>query len=142
MNEEPLAKTVLTYGTFDLFHIGHLRLLQRLSAMADRLVVGISSDEFNAIKGKKCTIPYDHRAEIVSNLRMVDSVFPENSWDQKRGDIQRFDVDIFAMGDDWAGKFDDLGDLCEVVYLPRTPEISSTGIKDTLRQAPAIGNQR
>lgn len=124
--------TVLTYGTFDLFHIGHLRLIERLSALGDRLVVGISSDEFNADKGKKAIIPYADRAAIVAAIRGVDVVFPEHAWDQKPGDIQRYGADIFAMGDDWAGKFDELNALCKVVYLPRTAGISSTKIRGQL----------
>lgn len=124
--------TVITYGTFDLFHVGHVRLLRRLRELGDRLVVGVSTDEFNAGKGKTSLMPYAHRAEIVASVRYVDSVFPEDSWDQKRGDIVREGAGIFAMGDDWVGKFDHLGDLCKVVYLPRTRDISSTEIKQLL----------
>ncbi|MBK6800159.1 adenylyltransferase/cytidyltransferase family protein [Novosphingobium sp.] len=124
--------TVLTYGTFDLFHIGHLRLIQRLRALGDRLVVGISTDEFNARKGKQSIIPYADRAAIVAAIRGVDEVFPEHDWSQKADDIQRFGADIFAMGDDWAGKFDDLAQYCSVVYLERTAGISSTKIKGQL----------
>jgi glycerol-3-phosphate cytidylyltransferase len=122
-------KTVITYGTFDLFHIGHLRLLQRLRSLGDRLVVGVSTDEFNALKGKKTVVPYDHRVDIVRAVRHVDQAFPEQRWDQKREDIVREGAHIFAMGDDWMGKFDDLEDLCEVVYLPRTRDVSTTEIK-------------
>ncbi|MFA7241076.1 MAG: adenylyltransferase/cytidyltransferase family protein [Sulfuricellaceae bacterium] len=122
-------KTVITYGTFDLFHIGHLNLLRRLRALGDRLVVGVSSDEFNTIKGKSTIVPYEHRAEILRALRFVDVVFPEQNWEQKREDIIREKAQIFAMGDDWTGKFDDLGDVCDVIYLPRTREISTTDIK-------------
>jgi glycerol-3-phosphate cytidylyltransferase len=127
-----MTKTILTYGTFDLFHVGHVRLLQRLRKLGDRLVVGLSSEEFNAIKGKKTVIPYEFRKEILESCRYVDVVFPENNWDQKRLDIMREQADIFAMGDDWAGKFDDLGDICEVVYIPRTPDISTTDLKKYL----------
>lgn len=130
-----MTKTAITYGTFDLFHIGHLRLLQRLDQLADRLIVGVSTDEFNALKGKKCTIPFAHRAEIVEHLRFVDAVFPENDWEQKRSDVLKYKADIFAMGDDWVGEFDELNDICEVIYLPRTPEISSSGLKLSLSQA-------
>lgn len=126
-------KTVLTYGTFDLFHIGHLRLLERLGALGDRLIVGVSTDEFNATKGKATFIPYAERAEIVANIRCVHSVIPENDWAQKRHDIVRLQADVLGMGDDWAGKFDELKDVCEVIYLPRTAGISSTTIKDTLK---------
>ncbi|GAA7767048.1 MULTISPECIES: adenylyltransferase/cytidyltransferase family protein [Cupriavidus] len=132
-------KTVITYGTFDLFHIGHLNLLKRLRALGERLVVGVSTDEFNALKGKKTTIAYDERAAIVDALSVVDAVFPESSWDQKRADIVRFGADVFGMGDDWAGRFDDLRDICTVVYLPRTPDISTTAIRAQLRE-PALPN--
>lgn len=122
-------KTVITYGTFDLFHIGHLKLLQRLRALGDRLVVGVSTDEFNAIKGKKTVVSFEHRIEIVNAVRYVDATFPEHHWEQKRDDIRREGAAIFAMGDDWVGKFDDLEDICEVVYLPRTRDVSTTEIR-------------
>lgn len=125
--------TVITYGTFDLFHIGHLRLLERLGDLGDRLIVGVSTDEFNAGKGKNCVVPWADRAEIVGAIKGVDLVIAENSWDQKRRDIVEHQVDVFAMGDDWAGKFDDLADLCRVEYLPRTVGISTTGLKEILR---------
>ena len=121
--------TVITYGTFDLFHVGHVNLLRRLRALGDRLVVGCSTDEFNALKGKKTVMPYAHRAEILRSLRHVDHVFPESSWEQKRADIAREGAGIFAMGDDWTGRFDDLGDACEVVYLPRTRDVSTTEVR-------------
>ena len=120
---------MLTYGTFDLFHVGHLRLLERLAQLGDRLVVGVSTDEFNAAKGKKSLIPNADRAAIVGALGIVDEVFPEESWDQKKSDIERFGIDIFGMGSDWQGKFNDLGALCEVVYLERTEGLSSTTIR-------------
>jgi glycerol-3-phosphate cytidylyltransferase len=122
-------KTVITYGTFDLFHVGHLRLLQRLRGLADRLVVGVSTDEFNIVKGKKTVVPFEHRIEIVRAVRYVDDAFPERHWEQKREDIRRESAAIFAMGDDWVGKFDDLEDVCEVVYLPRTRDVSSTELR-------------
>ncbi|MEZ9630691.1 adenylyltransferase/cytidyltransferase family protein [Vibrio breoganii] len=125
-------KTVITYGTFDLFHVGHIRLLKRLSALGDRLIVGISSDEFNALKGKSSFYSYEERAEIVGACQYVNEVFPEHNWQQKRSDIERFNASIFAIGDDWEGKFDELKDLCEVVYLPRTEDISTTEIKRNL----------
>lgn len=124
--------TVITYGTFDLFHIGHVNLLRRLRELGDRLVVGCSTDEFNALKGKQSAMPYEHRAGILRAIRYVDHVFPERTWDQKREDIVREGARIFAMGDDWVGKFDDLGDACEVVYLPRTRDVSTTGIRQVL----------
>ena len=125
--------TVLSYGTFDLFHIGHLNLIDRLSAMGDRLVIGVSTDEFNAGKGKTSVVSFDDRARIVASIKGVDAVIPEESWDQKVDDIKKHDVDVFVMGDDWTGKFDDLEEHCEVVYLPRTAGISSSSIKEMLR---------
>ncbi len=124
---------VLTYGTFDLFHIGHLRLLQRLRTLGNHLTVAVSTDEFNALKGKSSIVPYADRADIVANCRCVDAVIPEQSWDQKQKDVERFGIDIFGMGDDWTGSFDELKESCKVVYLPRTSGISSTGIKDRLK---------
>lgn len=127
-----MAKTVITYGTFDMFHIGHLKLLRRLSDMADRVIVAVSTDEFNELKGKKTLIPYDQRAAIVGAIDCVDLVIPEESWEQKVTDIQKYDVDIFAIGNDWKGEFDFLEKLCEVVYLPRTKNISTTDLKKSL----------
>jgi glycerol-3-phosphate cytidylyltransferase len=121
--------TVITYGTFDLFHFGHVRLLQRLKSLGDRLVVGCSTDEFNAVKGKRTVIPYDQRVEVLASCRYVDAVFPENDWQQKRNDVLSNGAKIFAMGDDWAGHFDNLQDIVQVVYLPRTEDISSTDVK-------------
>ena len=128
-----MAKTVITYGTFDLFHIGHLKLLQRIKNLGDRLIVAVSTDEFNTLKGKKTIIPYEQRAEIVSNIKCVDLVIPENNWEQKIEDIKKYNVDIFTMGNDWEGKFDFLKEHCEVVYLDRTEGISSTQLKQTLK---------
>lgn len=125
--------TVITYGTFDLFHVGHVRLLKRLKELGDRLVVGCSTDEFNAIKGKKAILSYEQRIEVLQSCRYVDAVFPENHWDQKRDDIVREKADIFSMGDDWLGKFDHLGDLCKVVYLTRTSNISTTDIRHIVK---------
>ncbi len=127
-----MSRVILTYGTFDLFHIGHLRLLERARALGDRLVVGVSTDEFNAQKNKRSTIPYDHRRLIVQALRCVDATFPERSWSQKVADIKAYEADVFVMGDDWAGKFDDLAEHCEVIYLPRTEDISSTRLNSSL----------
>ena len=120
---------IITYGTFDLFHIGHLRLLQRAKNLGHHLTVAISTDEFNAVKGKKTLIPYTQRKEIVENIKCVDHVIPETCWEQKEVDIKTFNIDVFAMGNDWEGKFDFLKKHCEVVYLPRTVDISSTDIK-------------
>ncbi|WP_315627946.1 glycerol-3-phosphate cytidylyltransferase [Vibrio vulnificus] len=125
-------KVVLTYGTFDLFHVGHVRLLKRLSEMGDRLIVGVSTDEFNNIKGKKSVFSYAERKEILSSCKYVDEVIPENSWDQKISDIKKYHVNIFSIGDDWEGKFDFLKDYCEVCYLKRTEDISSTDIKRSI----------
>jgi glycerol-3-phosphate cytidylyltransferase len=125
-------KTVITYGTFDLLHVGHIRLLKRLAELGDELIVGISSDQFNELKGKKSFFSYDERAEILESCKYVTKVFPEHNWDQKESDIKKYNADIFAMGDDWKGKFDYLSHLCEVVYLPRTENISTTDIKNKL----------
>lgn len=125
--------TVLTYGTFDLFHIGHLNMINRLAALGDRLVIAVSTDEFNTGKGKSSVVSYEDRAKIVNSIKGVDLVIPETSWDQKVSDIKEHDVDIFAIGDDWTGKFDELKELCEVVYLSRTDGISSSEIKQMLR---------
>lgn len=128
-----LQRTVLTYGTFDLFHIGHLNLLRRLRALGDRLIVGVSTDEFNALKGKKTIIGFEDRIEIVRNLKCVDLAIAEHGWEQKVDDIRSHGVAIFGMGSDWEGRFDDLRAHCEVVYLPRTAGVSSTQLKNTLR---------
>ena len=127
-------RRVITYGTFDLLHYGHIRLLQRCKAQGDYLVVALSTDEFNAGKGKKSYFSWDDRKNMLEAIRYVDLVIPENTWEQKRSDIEKYHIDTFVMGDDWEGKFDDLKDLCDVVYLPRTPEISTTKIKGDLSQ--------
>lgn len=125
-------RIILTYGTFDLFHVGHIRLLKRLSELGDKLIVGVSTDEFNLKKGKKSFFSYAERAEIVQSCRYVDQVIPERDWEQKRNDILECNVDVFAMGDDWVGTFDSLKDICDVVYLERTENISTTDIKSKL----------
>lgn len=127
------SRVVITYGTFDLFHIGHLNLLERLSALGDRLIVGVSTDEFNEGKGKHTVIPFAERSRLVGAMKCVDMVIPESSWEQKRRDIEQYDASVFGMGADWEGKFDELRSLCEVVYLPRTRGISTTDLKNTLR---------
>ena len=127
-------KRAITYGTFDLFHVGHLRLLKRIAEMADELYVAVSSDEFNAIKGKTCVIPFEERAEIIDAISCVTRVIREDNWEQKITDIQDNHCDLFVMGDDWKGKFDFLQDYCDVVYLPRTPGVSTTEIKTYLKQ--------
>ena len=125
-------KTVLTYGTFDLLHYGHLEILKRASLLGNKLIVGVSTDKFNEIKGKTCVLPYQKRKELIESLDYVDEVIPENNWDQKVTDIQGNNIDIFVMGDDWEGKFDELKDFCEVIYLPRTKGISSTKLRSIL----------
>jgi glycerol-3-phosphate cytidylyltransferase len=122
-------KRVLTYGTFDLFHIGHIRLLERARALGDSLVVGLSTDEFNLKKGKKSVFGYAERSAILSAMRHVDKIIPENNWEQKLDDVIANEISIFVIGDDWEGKFDFLKPHCEVVYLPRTSGISTTYIK-------------
>jgi len=131
-------KVILTYGTFDMFHIGHLKLLKRLKDLGSKLIVGVSTDEFNELKGKKTLIPYQQRAEIVEAIKYVDLVIPEDNWEQKILDIQKYDVTIFAMGHDWEGKFDFLQEYCDVVYLPRTEGISTTQLKTSLNKISAI----
>ncbi|WP_366928004.1 adenylyltransferase/cytidyltransferase family protein [Sulfurovum sp.] len=126
------SKTVITYGTFDMFHIGHLKLLQRAKEYGDKLIVAVSTDEFNEQKGKKTLISFAQRSEIVANIKCVDEVISENSWEQKPDDIKSYKVNTFLMGDDWKGKFDYLENLCNVVYVPRTEKISSTQLKKSL----------
>jgi glycerol-3-phosphate cytidylyltransferase len=117
----------ITFGTFDLFHIGHLKILEQSKNLADKLIVGVSSDELNKSKKNKIpTYPYEHRKEIINSLKCVHSVFKEESLDKKREYIINHSADILIMGDDWKGKFDDLKDICSVIYLPRTPCISTT----------------
>ncbi len=127
-------KKVITYGTFDLFHIGHINLLKRAKEMGDYLIVAVSTDEFNAGKGKNAYHSYEERKRILEVCRYVDEVIPEKTWEQKVDDVVNNDIDIFVMGDDWEGKFDFLKQYCEVVYLPRTEIISTTRIKDDLKR--------
>ena len=130
-------KKVITYGTFDLLHYGHIQLLKRAKALGDYLIVALSTDEFNwNQKQKKCYFSYEERKMLLESLRYVDLVIPEENWAQKVTDVQEFKVDTFVMGNDWEGKFDFLKDQCEVVYLPRTPEISTTKIKEDLNDKP------
>lgn len=123
---------VITYGTFDLLHKGHVRLLERAASLGDHLTVGLSSDEFNAIKGKKAYTSFEDRKYILNAIRYVDEVIPEMNWDQKIKDVQKYNIDIFVMGNDWEGKFDFLKEYCKVIYLPRTEGISTTKIKTDL----------
>lgn len=127
-------RRVITYGTFDLLHYGHINLLRRAKAYGDYLIVVVSSDEFNLReKNKKCYFNYEIRKQLVEAVRYVDLVIPEESWEQKVSDIKEYHVDTFIMGDDWVGKFDYLKEHCEVIYLPRTPEVSTTQIKKDLK---------
>ena len=133
MQSNKVMERVITYGTFDLLHYGHINLLKRARAYGDYLIVVLSTDKFNLnAKQKKCYFTYEERKMLLEAIRYVDLVVPEESWEQKADDIKKYNVDTFAMGDDWAGKFDFLKDLCEVVYLTRTPEISTIKIKDDL----------
>lgn len=135
-------KKIITYGTFDLFHIGHLEILRRAKELGDYLIVAISTDKFNwDEKQKKCSILYENRAAIVSAIKYVDEVIPETGWDQKKTDVGKHDIDTFVMGDDWKGEFDFLADKCEVVYLARTEGVSSTQIKLDVMNAPKKGNR-
>lgn len=126
-------KRVITYGTFDLLHYGHINLLRRAKAQGDYLIVALSTDEFNwREKQKKSYFTYEERKAMLEAIRYVDLVIPEENWEQKKTDVAKYDIDVFVMGDDWAGKFDFMKDQCQVVYLPRTPEISTTKIKEEL----------
>lgn len=122
-------KKVITYGTFDLLHFGHVRLLKRAKELGDYLIVALSTDEFNNVKGKKSFFNYQQRKEILESVKYVDEVIEEKDWNQKITDIINNKIDVFVMGDDWKGKFDYLADYCDIVYLPRTPGISTTQIK-------------
>ncbi len=126
-------KKVLTYGTYDLFHYGHIKLLQRAKNLGDYLVVALSTDEFNEGKGKKSVMSYEVRKEILEAIRYVDEIIPEVSWEQKITDVVDNEIDVFVMGDDWEGKFDFLKEYCEVVYLPRTANVSSTMLKEAIQ---------
>lgn len=122
-------RTVITFGTFDVLHVGHIRVLQRAAELGDKLVVGVSADELNiAKKGRAPVFSQEERLEIVGSLKMVDEVFIEESLEKKRDYIVEHGADVLVMGDDWAGKFDWVSDVCEVVYLPRTPSVSTTGL--------------
>ncbi|KRN75816.1 glycerol-3-phosphate cytidylyltransferase [Weissella kandleri] len=130
-------KRIITYGTFDLLHYGHINLLKRAHDLGDYLIVALSTDEFNwDAKQKKTYFPYEKRKQLLEAIRYVDLVIPETSWEQKNSDIQLYQADIFVMGDDWQGKFDYIADQtdAEVIYLQRTPEISTSQIKNDLNQ--------
>lgn len=124
-----MARTVLTFGTFDVFHVGHLRVIERAAALGDRLVVGVSADALNvAKKGREPVFSQGERLAIVGALKFVDEVFVEESLELKRHYIETYGADVLVMGDDWSGRFDEFQDICEVVYLPRTPAISTTAL--------------
>lgn len=125
---------VITFGTFDMLHVGHLNILERARSLGDRLIVGLSTDELTqAKKGRLPVHSYGERARLVAALRCVDEVFPEESLADKRNYLLRYGASVLVMGDDWAGKFDELGDVCRVVYLPRTPSISTTATIERIR---------
>lgn len=128
-------KKIITYGTFDLLHYGHIELIRRAKELGDYLIVGVSTDEFNAIKNKHAHFDYETRKRMVENLEYVDLVIPERTWDQKREDIIKYQIDELVMGSDWEGseKFESLKDLCKVTYLPRTEGISTTMLKKRMR---------
>lgn len=127
-------RRVITYGTFDLLHYGHINLLRRAKEQGDYLIVALSTDEFNQVEKSKVTyFTYEERKKLLEAIRYVDLVIPETCWEQKATDVQEFKADVFVMGNDWEGKFDFLKEYCEVVYLERTPEISTTKIKQDLK---------
>ena len=126
-------RRIITYGTFDLLHYGHINLLRRAKEYGDYLIVALSTEDFNwNQKHKTCYFTYEQRKQLLEAIRYVDLVIPEETWEQKATDVKKFHVDTFVMGDDWEGEFDFLKEFCEVVYLPRTPEISTTQIKNNL----------
>jgi len=131
-------KRVITYGTFDLLHYGHINLLKRAKDLGDYLIVAVSSDEFNELKGKKSYFTFEERKHLLEAIRYVDLVIKEEDWKQKETDIEFYQVDTFVMGNDWEGKFDELKEICEVVYLERTPEISTTKIKVELNKYESV----
>jgi glycerol-3-phosphate cytidylyltransferase len=135
MEDDFSMKRIITYGTFDLLHYGHIKLLKRAKALGDYLIVALSTDEFNwNEKQKKCYFTYEERKGLLEAIRYVDLVIPETCWEQKKIDVQEYHIDTFVMGDDWEGKFDYLKENCEVAYLTRTPEISTTKIKNDLNK--------
>ena len=131
-------KKVITYGTFDTLHFGHLKLLERAKNLGDFLIVALSTDEFNALKGKKSLLNYEERKSYLQAIKYVDLIIPENNWEQKIEDVKKNYVDIFTMGDDWEGEFDFLSEFCEVHYLKRTPSISSTMIRSKINEIKSV----
>ncbi|MEY2920811.1 MAG: hypothetical protein RL261_2116 [Pseudomonadota bacterium] len=132
------GSVAITYGTYDLFHIGHLNLFRRIKERYDTLIVAVSTDDFNALKGKQSTVPFEDRIEVVRCCRYVDLAIAEHGWEQKPRDIRDYSVDAFVMGSDWLGRFDDLKTHCDVVYLPRTDGISSTLLKQLAANAAGV----
>ena len=128
-------KKVITYGTFDVLHYGHIRLLKRAKELGDYLIVALSTDEFNALKGKKSFYPYEIRKELLKSIKYVDQIIPEENWEQKITDVKKYGIDVFVIGSDWQGKFDFLKEFCEVVYLERTDGISSTKVRNGIQQS-------
>ena len=126
-------KKIITYWTFDMLHKWHINILKRAKELWDYLIVWISSDEFNKLKNKKSFYSYEERKYLLEAIKYVDEVIPENNWEQKKEDIKKYNIDTFVMWNDWEWKFDELKELCEVVYLPRTPDISTTKLKNTLK---------
>ncbi|PIR58798.1 MAG: glycerol-3-phosphate cytidylyltransferase [Candidatus Pacebacteria bacterium CG10_big_fil_rev_8_21_14_0_10_56_10] len=134
-SRKPSGLIVITYGTFDLLHVGHVNLLARAKSMGSKLVVGLSTDDFNEIeKGKKTIVSYPQRKKILLSTKFVDLVFPEKSWDQKVSDIRKYKANIFVMGDDWKGEFDYLREYCKVLYLARTKGVSVSNIIIQIQQ--------
>jgi len=126
------VRRIITYGSFDLLHYGHINLLRRARSLGDYLIVGLSTESFSMLKGKRCYFEYRHREQLLEAVRYVDLVIPETCWEQKVEDVKTYHIDVFVMGDDWKGEFDFLQDYCQVVYLPRTPEVSTTEIKNNV----------
>lgn len=125
-------KTILTYGTFDLLHYGHIAFLEKAKSMGDKLIVGLSSDEFNKIKGKNSFYNFEIRKKMLSSIKYVDEIFIQNSFEQKKDDIKQYNVDVLVSSEDWIGKYDYLCEFCKVVYLERTPEISTSQLKSLM----------
>lgn len=135
MSNSKSTGIVLTYGTFDVFHVGHVNILKRARELGDQLIVAVSTDEFNALKGKKSLFSFEERKLIVESTKYVELVIPEMNWEQKIEDVKRYNVSTFVMGHDWEGKFDFLKPYCDVVYLDRTPVVSSTYYKNAMQTA-------
>jgi len=127
-------KKVITYGTYDTLHFGHIKLLERAKNLGDFLIVGLSTDKFNSLKGKKSLLNYEERKSYLQSIKYVDLIIPENNWEQKIEDIKKNDIDIFTIGDDWKGKFDYLSEFCNVKYLTRTSAISSSLIRSKINE--------